>query len=505
MVSEKSRWRTYASRAVKFVESLVIDAIESGLIAMDRLDELYFLAFNCNCFKEAHKRGVYDLLGDLENDKYIDATLLALTVVQKLYQRLETVSCPYLKIITDGLIAKNLLVDSLVKYLDHRNQHVVFSTTKALVHVLQTLPKQMIKEEWFQALFTFGQDTEQPWRKIYIMELLNKILTNTTESLSLKNINDNSRQQNGKKKCSCTHEADGMISTVILRTELAELFLGSFNFQHNVFHYLPFIVRPNGIYCFIRSCQHSGPAEDFVVLQACLKLADAIHNQENVKRKDIVKSNESNLVAFLHCIATVAKYLKVDITFQNTSIVNVKSHCQNENYLFMSQESDSIDHNGENMPELCEGKTDSIGAKKMAITHIKDATANQVCIVMATLIQYLHYPRLPSQIFKKILEVVNQIVVIPLFRQKSKGENVEKIVISSSISFLSVVECCLFHKIPQCHSGFVGFSATKVKGSLEPTGNKKSSTDLVAMRKASLLVFKTSFVVLKLAAKHEGT
>lgn len=469
---------------------------------MDRLEELYFLAFNCNCFKEAHKRGIYDLLGDLENDN-IDATLLALTVVQKLYQRLETVSCPYLKLITDSLVAKNLLVDSLVKYLDHRNQHVVFSTTKALVQVLQTLPKQMIKEEWFQALFTFGQETEQPWRKIYIMELLNMILINTKEPL--KNINENSRQQNGNEKCSCTHEADGMISTFTSRNELAKLSLGSFNFQRNLFHYLPFIVRPNGMYCFMRSCQHSGPAEDFVVLQACLKLADAIHNQENVKRKDIAKTDESNLVAFLHCFATVAKYLQVDRTFQNTSIVNVKSHCQNENYFFTFQESDSTDHNRENVAELCEEKTDSICAKKMAITHIKDASANQLCTVMATLIQYLHYPRLPPQIFKKILEVVNQILVIPLFSQKSKGQKLEKIVISSSISFLSVVECCLFHKIPQGHSGFVGFSGTKTKGSLESTGNKKSGTDLAAMRKASLLVFKSSFVVLKLAAKQEGT
>lgn len=479
-------------------------------MTMDRLEELYFLAFNCNCFEEAYKRGVYDLLGDLqqtltlENDN-INSILLALTAVQKLYQRLETVYCPYLKIITDDLVSKNCLVDGLLKYLDHRNQHVVFSATKAIVLVFQTLSKQVIKEEWFQTLFSFGQETEQPWRKLYTVELLSKILTNSREPL--KNRNENSQQQINSKKFSCMHEADCMVGTTVSSTELVELFLGSFNLQHILLHYIPFIVRPNGLYSFMRSCQQVGPAEDFVVLQVSLKLGDAIHDQENVKREAISGTKESNLVAFLHCVALIAKYLVVNRTLQNTSTADVKTCSQDENYLFKSRESESIDHYRKNTAEPCGGKTDSICANKMAITHIKDATVNQLCTVMATLIQYLHYPRLPSRIFKKILEVLNQIVVLPssfMFSQKNKGAKLAKIVRISSISFLSVAECCLLHKIPRC-SGFVGFCGTEIKSSSKSTDNEHSITDLVALRQASLMVFKSSFVVLKLTAKQEGT
>ena len=477
---------------------------------MDKLEELYFIAFNCNCFEEAYKRGVYDWLGNLqqtltwENDN-IDSTLLALTVVQKLYQRLGTVHCPYLKIITDDLVSKSYLVDILIKYVDHRNQHVVFSATKAIVVVFQTLPKQMIKEEWLQTLFNFGKEVGQPWRKLYTMELLSKILKNCREAQ--KNKNENSQQHINNKKSSCTHEAGSLVGTTASSTELVELFLGSFNMQHILFHFIPFIVRPNGMYSFMRSCEHIGPAVDFVVLQASLKLGDAIHDQENVKREANSRTNESNLVAYLHCVALVAKYLEVNRSLQNSSTADVKTCSQSETYFLKPQESESINLYGKNTAELCEGKTGSIHASDMAIAHTKDATVNRLCTVIATLIQYLHYPRLPSQIFKKILEVLNQIVVIPsslMFTKKSKDAKLEKIVRISSMSFLSVVECCLLHKIPQC-SGFVGFSGTEIKSSLKSTYNEHSVTDVVALCKASLMVFKSSFVALKSAMKQEGT
>ena len=477
---------------------------------MDKLEKLYSIAFSCNCFEEAYKRGIYNALGEVsfcwENDD-IDSILLALTVVQKLYQRLETLRCTYLKIITDILVSKNQLVDVLLKYLDHRNQHVVFSASKAFVLVLQALPKETIKAEWFQTLFNFGID--QPWRKLYTMEVLSKILKKSRETL--KNNYENSQQQTINQIRSCSHEAGSscLISTTVSRTELIDLLLGSLNLQHILFSYLPFIVRPNGMYSFLRSSQRVGPAEDFVVLQASLRLGDAIHNQENVKREAIRGMKENELVAFLHCISELAKYLEVKRTLQNKnkSTPDIRSCNEEENYLLRSQDCRSKDSYKRKMVEPYEGETDSLCVTEVAITHVKDDTVNQLCTVMATLIQYLHYPRLPSLIFKKILEVLNQVVVIPnsfIFRQKTKCTELEKLVRSSSISFLSVVQCCLFHKIPRC-SGFVGFIGTEIKSSSETMNNNGSSTDLVALRKASLMVFKCSLVVLKLAKKHEGT
>ena len=492
-------------------------ASSSGFIAMDKLEELYSIAFSCNCFEEAYKRGVYNGLGNLlktssftrENDD-IDSVLLALAVVQKLYQRRETIRCPYLKIITDGVISTNHLVDVLLKYLDHRNQHVVFSSSKTIVLVFQALPEEMIKPEWFQKLFNFGEVTEQPWRKLYTVEILNKILKKSRETL--KNGYENSQQQATDQMCSCSHEVGStcLISTTVSKTELVDMLLGSLNLQHILFNYLPCIVRPNGMYSFLRSCQQAGPAEDFVVLQASLQLGDAIHSQENVKRETIRGMKENALVAFLHCISELAKYLEVSRTLQNKnkSTPDIRSCDEEENYLLTFQEPGSKHVYRENTCEPFKGKTDdSLCVNEMAMTHVKDATVNQLCTVMATLIQYLHYPRLPLLIFKKILEVLNQVVVIPnsfMFRQKTKCTELERIVRSSSVSFLSVVQCCLFHKIPRC-SAFVGFSGTEMKSPSESVSNKGSSADLVALRKASLMVFKSSFVTLELAKKNEGS
>lgn len=477
---------------------------------MDKLEELYSIAFSCHCFEEAYKRGIYNALGELsfncENDD-IHSILLALAVVQKLYQRLEKLRCTYLKIISGDLVSKNHLVDGLLKYLDHRNQHVVFSASKALVLVFETLPKETIKPEWFRTLFNFG--TGQPWRKLYTMEVLNKILKKSREILKINC--ENSQQQTINQIRSCSHETGSscLISTTVSRTELIDMLLRSLNLQHILFIYLPFIVRPNGMYSFLRSSQQVGPAEDFVVLQASVKLGDAIHSQENVEREAIRGMKESDLVAFLHCISELAKYLEVNRTLQNKnkSTPDKRSCNEEENNLLRSHDSRSKDSYRRKMVEPYEGRTDSICVTEMAITHVKDETVNQLCTVMVTLIQYLHYPRLPSLIFKKILEVLNQVVVTPnsfIFRQKTKCTELERIVRSSSISFLSVVQCCLFHKIPRC-SGFVGFIGTEIKSSSETVSNNGSSTDLVALRKASLMVFKCSFVVLKLAKKREGT
>lgn len=481
---------------------------------MDKLEELYSIAFSSSCFEEAFKRGVFNALGDLvqtcESSRRhdIDSILLGFTVVQKLYERLETVQCTFLKIVTDGLVSKNHLVDGLLKCLDHRNQHVVFSASKTLVLVFQALPKETIKTDWFRALFNFGKETEQPWRKLYTMEVLNKILKKSRETL--KNSYANSQQLNINQMLSCSHEASttSMISTTFSRTELVDMLLGSLNLQHILFYYIPFIVRPNGIYSFLKCSQQVGPAEDFVVLQASLKLGDAIHSQENVKRDSISGMKESNLVAFLHCIAELAKHLEVNRTLHNKSVadIQVTSCGQEETYLLRSQESESKDGYRKNTSKSCKGKTDSLCKTEMAITHVKDATVNQLLTVMATLIQYLHYPRLPSLIFKKILEILNQVVVLPdqfMFRQKTECTEFERIVRSSSISFLCVTQCCLLHKVPRC-SGFVGFSGTEIKSPSESVSDKGSSADLVALRKASLMVFKSSFVVLKLAKKHEG-
>ena len=504
----KSIWRKICVSTSEFIEILPFEASSSGFIVMDKLEELYSIAFSCNCFEEAYKRGIYNELGELRfswgND--IDSILLGLTTVQKLYQRLETLQCTYLKIITDGLVSKNHLVDSLLKYLDHRNQHVVFSASKAFVLVFHTLRKKT-KAEWSQTLFNFG--TDQPWRKLYTMEVLSKILKKCRETL--KNNYENSQQQTINQIRSCSHETGSscLISTTVSRTELVDMLLGSLNLQHVLFFYLPFIVRPNGMYSFLRSSQQVGPSEDFVVLQASLKLGDAIHSQENVKREAISGVKENNLVAFLHCISELTKYLEVNKTIQNKnkSTPDIRSCNEEENCLLRSQDTGSKDSYRRKMVESHEGRSDSTCVTGMAITHVKVDTVNQLCTVMATLIHYLHYPRLPSLIFKNILEVLNQVVVTPdsfIFRQKTKCTELEKIVRSSSISFLSVVQCCLFHKIPRC-SGFVGFSATEIKSSSETMNNNGSIADLVALRKASLMVFKSSFVVLKLAKKHEGT
>lgn len=483
---------------------------------MDKLEELYFIAFNYNCLEEVYKRGIWDLLGDclqcpqdpiLENTD-VDTTLLALTVIQKFYQRLETVQCTYLKIITDDLVSKYHLVDCLLKHLGHRNQHVVFSATKTIVLIFQVLSKQMIKEEWFVKLFDFGKESDQPWKKLYVMEMLNKIIKNSRETQK----NPGNCQQDAEctcmedVTCSCMPAEDCLIGTMFSNYEVVELFLGNVNLQHILIVYLPFIVRPNGMYSFIKSCQQMGPAKDLIVLQASLKLGDAIHDQENVKREAISGTKENNLVAFLCCVAEVAKYVNVkSATCLDDSAADLKSYRQEENSFLRSQGFGSTDCSKHNTVELCKGKTNDICAVEMRTIDAKGASVNQLFVVVATLTQYLHYPRLPSLIFKKILEVLNQVLFIPssvLFTPKNECSKLQKILRSSSVSFLSVVECCLLAKILRCPA-ICGFSGTEIK---HPPGfaGKMENTDVVALKKASLLVFKSSFVVLKAAIEQEG-
>ena len=274
---------------------------------MDKLEELYYAVLDNNCFEEAYKRGFCDFLGDLDLCRQ-ESLLLALTVVQKLYQRLEIVECQYLRMITDDLVVKNSLMHSLLHCLGHRNQHVVFSATKAMLLVLQALPCHFINRDWIRTLFDFsspGEEADRPFRKLYTMELLRKVVKNSRASQKRKY---ESYQQQKNKACHCQPETNAVDDTI--PSNNLTVFLDGFNLEHILFHYIPFVVRPNGIYSFIKSCQYVGSAEDFVVFQAGLKLGDTIHDQENVKRDAISGSKENDLVAFIRYVMEIVKYLQ---------------------------------------------------------------------------------------------------------------------------------------------------------------------------------------------------
>ena len=483
---------------------------------MDQLEELYFIALNRKCFEDVYKRRVCDFLGDLnfQQSNNVDSLLLALTVIQKLYESLKTVQCQYLRMITDDLVVKNSLMDSLLKFLDDRNQHVVFSATKAIGIVLQMLPEQMMSVKWIRTLFNFnclGQKVEKPWRRLYTMDILRKVLKSSRVSLQIKD--EDFQQQERNQACHCQHTCKATaIYNTVLSNKLVELFLESLNLEHILFHYIPFVVRPSGIFSFMKSCRQIGTAEDLVVLQAGLKLGDAIHDQENVKREAISGNKENNLVAFLRCVMEIAKYLQDNATPLGGT--DAKSSNQEENDLYSSLGSKSTECTGNMMVRSCSvsptrddthlvAKTDATTIQMQA----RNTTISQLCTVLATLIQYLHYPRIPSLIFKKILELLNQVLVIPslsLCSQKSESTKFEKITRSSSISFLSVFECCLLDKVPKC-AGFVGFCGTGIKRFSDFTSGKHHEcTDLVALRTALLILVKSSFVVLKTAANKEG-
>ena len=257
----------------------------------------------------------------------------------------------------------------------------------------------------------------------------------------------------------------------------------------------------------MKNCQHTGLAEDFIVLWASLKLGDAIHEQENLKKEAIFGAKENNLLAFLHFMAEIAKYMNFNFeACLNKEVTDLKG-CIGEQYSFLGpQEFGSTNGSRHIAAKLYEWDSSSIFATRMISTDTIDDTVNQFCIVTAMLTQYLHHPRLPPLIFKKILEILYNVLFIPssvLFTHENKDSKLHKILRSPSVSFLSVVECCLLARIPRNPSGIVGFSGTEIKSHPGLTGQTER-TDLLALRKASLMVFKSAFIVLKSAVRQEG-
>lgn len=153
---------------------------------------------------------------------------------------------------------------------------------------------------------------------------------------------------------------------------------------------------------------------------------------------------ESDLVVFLYCILEFVKYLEVNRIFQNKNkFIFDKRFCnEEENNLLRFYDVRLKDFYRRKMVEFYEGRIDFICVIEMVIIYVKDEIVNQFCIVMVILIQYFYYLRLLLLIFKKILEVLNQVVVIFnlfIFRQKIKCIELERIVRSFLIFFLSVV------------------------------------------------------------------
>lgn len=466
---------------------------------MDKLEELYGLVFSSSCFKEAYQKRSFDTLGDLnlphESLSTVDndlenSLLVMLTVIQKLFQGLKTVHCPYLRSIADDLVEEKLLVDKLLDCLGHRNQHVVFSASKAIVIVLQMLSEQMIKVKWFDSLINFicfGKESEHPWRKLYIMELIRKVLKDSRNTVNQR-IEDENDQQVENQACCCEHGQD-VVYSCIPGSKLAKLFLKHFNFQHILFAFIPFVTRPNGLYSFMKSYHHVGALEDFVTLQACLRFEKAIHDQEKVKKDPISGIKECNLIAFLNCLVEIAKCL------HSKCLLSFLCPESTENHSSMLIESGDDESRGKTQPE---------GGRHLQITSI----TTQLGTIVSTLTQYLHYPRLSSVIFKKILEVLNQVIIIAsstLSSQKGGCTHFTKMIRATSVSYLSVVECCLLDKVPKC-LGRTGFCGTEINSS-DPSialETQRECIDLVALRKAGLILIKSAYIVLKMAQNQEG-
>ena len=484
MYVQKTKWRISGS----------VCRVLLGLnrfLVMDKLEELYSLVFSSSCFKEAYQKRIFDTLGDLnphQSQSTIDialdnSLLVMLTVIQKLFQGLKTVHCPYLRSIAYDLVEQKLLVDKLLDCLGQRNQHVVFSASKAIVIVLQMLSEQMIKVKWFDSLMNFicfGKESEHPWRKLYIMELIRKVLKDSRNTVNQKIEVEN-------QACCCEHGQD-VVYSCIPGSKLAKLLLRHFNFQHILFAFIPFVTRPNGLYSFMKSYHHVGTLDDFATLQACLRFEKAIHDQEKVKKDPISGIKECNLIAFLNCLVEIAKCL------HSKSLLSSLHPESTENHYSMVTESgdESI------------GKTQCEGRNHLQIT----GTTTQLGTVVSTLIQYLHYPRLSSLIFKKILEVLNQVIIIPsctLSSQKGGCIDFTKMIRTASVSYLSVVECCLLDKVPKC-LGRTGFCGTEINssGPSITLDAQRQCIDLVALRKAGLILIKSAYIVLKMAQNQEG-
>lgn len=485
-------------------------------VVMDKLEELYFVASNGNCFKEIYEQGLINFLRDLsvQQNRNLDFVLLALTVVQKLYQRLDTVHCQYLRTLTDVLIVEDSLLGKLLKYLGHKNQHVVFSAAKAITVILQRLPKRTTGVEWTRALFDFtstGIEFDNRWSSLYAMEILRKLLKVSRANHKRREHTGISERYERQQESHCQHNVQNVQSCTIPRNELAELLLDSLNLQHVFFQYVPFLVRPNGVYSFVKLCQDNSAAYDFVVFQASLKLGEAIHDQENniVKQDTISGKRENNFVAFLRFVVEVVKHAHVRETYgpcgkdcddELSTRGSLSSNLQQNNEEMMTESSSLL-----KSQEVFHFKDQ---AEKTGCLGIKNSTINQLCTVVATLIQYLHCHRLPSPIFKKILEVVKQVQSLPrlsLFYRKSECAKFEKIQRISAVSFLCLFECCFLNKLPKC-SGYEGFCGTEIMSFSNHNAHQHTHhTDVVALRTASLAFIKSCFVGLKAVSKKEGS
>lgn len=142
----------------------------------------------------------------------------------------------------------------------------------------------------------------------------------------------------------------------------------------------------------------------------------------------------------------------------------------------------------------------------MISIDIIDDIVNQFCIVIVMLIQYFYYLRFLSLIFKKILEILYNVLFIlslVLFIYENKDSKLYKILRSFLVFFLSVVECCFFVRIFRNFLGIVGFSGIEIKSYLGFIGQIER-IDLLVLRKVLLMVFKFVFIVLKLVVQQEG-
>ena len=484
------------------------------VLSMEPLELLYSCAVTSTCFKRAwNNRDFVELWNVKRNfeltrqsgcsDKQKESLLLNLTVIQKLFERIPVVNCWYLvKVCSDDASLCNLM-GGLIACLGSTYQHVAFSAAKTIVVAVRALSKQLITLDCLEMLFDFSDSGPQSWKHLYTLNALREIIRSCREPPQ--------QFPEHARSCSCRDHQTESEDLRLSSMKLADWCLSRFNVLHVFFHCVPFIVRPNCMYSFVESCSSNDTTEDFSLLQACLKLGHLIHEQENTMCA-ISKNQVHTFNAFLQLLSEMAKYLQGRAA-KHDPLPNSKTRLNfSENDVKHSISDSCVTGQLSAVPGSAavmekEPPSDYSVHGWMLLCN-RSTKEREICNVAVLLVQCLHFKRLQPLIYKNILEVLNQVLTLPISTFKSSYKpgcvKLNRIQRHSAIAVLSIADCCLLSNTPRCF-GFVGFGGTEVRCSPGVISDElQDSVDLVALRKATLLLLKSCFILLETAMGQEG-
>lgn len=428
-----------------------------------------------------------------------DQLLLKLSIIQKLFSDTNGNSCVRKLEFRNYLLNDFNLLEELTMCHHSEDQILVFSASKAVSKVLGFLPLTSKNKVWFCSFLDFQTvDTKSsPWRVLYTLS----VVTNLFHSY-----HSNKSCEEDAPDCTCVCQGTQDIPTCSSVKEMTAFIVSHVlnKIENLISNCLPFWQEFRNIEIICDSVASENDGDEFEngpFKTFCME----VHKREigfchlQLEFEDRFFALLSLLYEALKCVAAIlhGQYTS-DGTSSDILSSTTAKYRENVKDQLRKDSSKCLRMDSMNKHPMAQGLTDMLQCSEIPqqspyLDIDITSSITEFLKIFPLLVHCLHIKHLSQILFKKILDVLDQLLSFPKNNSTTKHSitYIEQCTEDTARSFISVFNCCVWENMPRCQ-GFIGFGGNNLLVTAETDSTKSCEYfDDGALRKMSLLLLQS--------------